>query len=40
MSVITISAEFGSEGNTIAAKVAQTLGYHFNARIEGACTQI
>jgi cytidylate kinase len=28
MSVITISREFGSEGNTIAAKVAQTLGYH------------
>jgi len=29
MSVITISREFGSEGDTIAQKVAQTLGYHF-----------
>ena len=28
MSVITISREFGSEGDTIAEKVAQTLGYH------------
>lgn len=29
MSVITISREFGSEGDTIAQKVAQALGYHF-----------
>ena len=29
MSVITISREFGSEGDTIAHQVAQTLGYHF-----------
>jgi cytidylate kinase len=29
MSVITISREFGSEGDTIAQNVAQTLGYHF-----------
>lgn len=29
MSVITISREFGSEGDTIAQKAAQTLGYHF-----------
>ena len=29
MSVITISREFGSEGDTIARQVAQTLGYHF-----------
>jgi cytidylate kinase len=29
MSVITISREFGSEGDSIARKVAQTLGYHF-----------
>lgn len=29
MSVITISREFGSEGDSIAQKVAQTLGYHF-----------
>ncbi len=29
MSVITISREFGSEGDFIARKVAQTLGYHF-----------
>jgi cytidylate kinase len=29
MSVITISREFGSEGDCIAQKVAQTLGYHF-----------
>ena len=29
MSVITISREFGSEGDTIAQQVAQTLGYHF-----------
>ncbi len=29
MSVITISREFGSEGDTIARKVAQTLDYHF-----------
>ncbi|CAG1012036.1 CMP/dCMP kinase [Anaerolineales bacterium] len=29
MSVITISREFGSEGDAIARKVAQTLGYHF-----------
>jgi cytidylate kinase len=29
MSVITISREFGSEGDAIAQKVAQTLGYHF-----------
>jgi cytidylate kinase len=28
MSVITISREFGSEGDTIAEKVAQALGYH------------
>lgn len=29
MSVITISREFGSEGDTIAHEVARTLGYHF-----------
>jgi len=29
MSVITISREFGSEGDYIAQKVAQALGYHF-----------
>ena len=29
MSVITISREFGSEGDTIAHQVAQTLDYHF-----------
>ena len=29
MSVITISREFGSEGDDIARRVAQTLGYHF-----------
>jgi len=29
MSVITISREFGSEGDTIAHKVAQSLNYHF-----------
>ncbi|MBV5323526.1 cytidylate kinase-like family protein [bacterium] len=29
MSVITISREFGSEGDAIAQKVAQVLGYHF-----------
>jgi cytidylate kinase len=29
MSVITISREFGSEGDAIAQKVAHTLGYHF-----------
>jgi cytidylate kinase len=29
MSVITISREFGSEGEAIAHKVAQTLDYHF-----------
>ena len=29
MSVITISREFGSEGDTIAHQAAQTLGYHF-----------
>ena len=29
MSVITISREFGSEGDTIAQQVSQTLGYHF-----------
>jgi len=29
MSVITISREFGSEGDTIAHKVAQTLNHHF-----------
>ena len=29
MSVITISREFGSEGDYIAQKVAQTLNYHF-----------
>lgn len=29
MSVITISREFGSEGDVIAHKVAQVLGYHF-----------
>ncbi len=28
MAVITISREFGSEGDTIAEKVAQALGYH------------
>lgn len=29
MSVINISRDFGSEGNTIAEKLAKTLGYHF-----------
>jgi cytidylate kinase len=29
MSAITISREFGSEGDAIAQKVAQVLGYHF-----------
>jgi cytidylate kinase len=29
VSVITISREFGSEGDAIARKVAQILGYHF-----------
>jgi len=29
MSVITISRDFGSEGDYIAEKVAQILGYHF-----------
>jgi cytidylate kinase len=29
VSAITISREFGSEGDTIARKVAQSLGYHF-----------
>jgi cytidylate kinase len=29
MSVITISREYGSEGDTIARQVAQTLNYHF-----------
>ena len=29
MSVITISREFGSDGDAIAHKVAQTLNYHF-----------
>lgn len=29
MSVITISREFGSEGDTIARQAAQTLNYHF-----------
>ncbi len=29
MSVITISREFGSEGDTIARQVAQSLNYHF-----------
>lgn len=29
MSVITISREFGSEGDTIAQQVAQSLNYHF-----------
>jgi len=29
MSVITISREFGSEGDSIAQQVAQTLDYHF-----------
>jgi cytidylate kinase len=29
MSVITISREFGSEGDTIAQQIAQTLNYHF-----------
>ena len=29
MSVITISREFGSEGDAIARKVAQALDYHF-----------
>jgi cytidylate kinase len=29
MSVITISREYGSEGDTIAQQVAQTLNYHF-----------
>jgi len=32
MSVITISREFGSEGDFIAQKAAQTLGYHFADR--------
>jgi cytidylate kinase len=29
MSVITISRDFGSEGDYIAERIAQTLGYHF-----------
>ena len=29
MSVITISRDFGSEGENIAEKIAQALGYHF-----------
>ena len=29
MSVITISRDFGSEGNNIAERIAQILGYHF-----------
>jgi cytidylate kinase len=29
MSVITISREFGSEGDDIAKRITQTLGYHF-----------
>ena len=29
MSVITISRDFGSEGEYIAEKIAQTLSYHF-----------
>jgi cytidylate kinase len=29
MPALTISGEFGSEGNSIARQVAQTLGYHF-----------
>lgn len=29
MPAITVSREFGSEGDTIARQVAQTLGYHF-----------
>lgn len=29
MAVVTISREFGSEGNYIGTKVAETLGYHF-----------
>jgi hypothetical protein len=29
MAVMTISRELGSEGVTIAKKVAQELGYHF-----------
>lgn len=29
MSVVTISREFGSEGDSLAHKVAQSLGYHF-----------
>lgn len=29
MSVITISREFGSEGDTVAQKTAKALGYHF-----------
>jgi len=29
MSIITISRDFGSEGDYIAEKVAKTLGYHF-----------
>ena len=29
MSVITISREFGSEGDYIAQQVAQTLNYHY-----------
>jgi cytidylate kinase len=29
MAIVTISREFGSEGNYIGTKVAETLGYHF-----------
>jgi cytidylate kinase len=29
MSVITVSGDYGSDGNIIAKQVAQTLGYHF-----------
>ena len=29
MAVVTISREFGSEGNYIGTKVAEALGYHF-----------
>jgi cytidylate kinase len=29
MSVITVSGDYGSDGNVIAKQVAQTMGYHF-----------
>ena len=29
MSVITVSRDYGSDGDIIAKQVAETLGYHF-----------